>query len=404
VWILKKRAHVTGFYATSTFLNSTELRRMYLQEHGGAIRWIKFLSDFATSVNFSAYAPAVRDIVQYCPNLTRLDGETCLDETTLSALARSCPLLEELSICGRGYTCGAVVALSKHCTRLRELSLTCANVSDEECLIALIRANPGLQTFSTCAAGATERFLRELALNCAGLADFSINCVNVTLPSIYFLMKHCPLLSRMYIEDARFLPSAEEQPLVQCASMRSLTLSGLDILDEELDALLQCCPGLTELEVWSCDALDELDTLAVAEHCPALQKLAMFGNASAAGDEVLRCVGNRCPQLRELQIQEGEAVSDRGVIAVLRKCPLLEHLDVYGCKRITDKCLAILPACCPKLRVLIVCECPKITEAGVDAVMQGCADLAALGVDGCTKIKAKTRRAIEERYPSTQYV
>jgi hypothetical protein len=406
IWILRKGASVTGFYATAAFLHNHELRSRYLHDHGGAIRWLEFMHYIESSVGPDAYARCIRDIVQYCPNLTRMEGMDCLDEASLISIARSCALLEDLDVGGEECTHQAISELAAHCTTLRKLSLRCSNLDDETCLIALVRANPGLHTLSTCAPGATEAFLRELPLSCPGFADLTINQADVTQEAIYFLLQHCANLSSLYLEYGHFIPPEEALVLqpTHCPSMRTIVLSSVDILDEELDCLLQSCPNLTELDLSFCEDLEDLDALAVGQRCLHLQKLIVYDNASVVGDQVLLGLSKHCPDLCQLQIHDSELVTDLSLAEVIRTSPQLQHLDVQGCKGVTDRSLVILPECCPELSVLILSDCVKVTEAAVNAVIQGCAKLTALNVDGCKKIKAKTRNAIHARYPSTQYV
>jgi hypothetical protein len=196
--------------------------------------------------------------------------------------------------------------------------------------------------------------------------DLSMNLVDVTQASIYFLLQHCPL-SNLYLESCQFLPSEEVQLPVVCPAMRSLGLSNMDILDDELDCLLQSCPGLVELEVWGCHGLQELHRLAVGQRCPHLRKLVLFSNASVIGDEVLWGLNEHCPQLRELQIQQSHLLTDVGMYAVATKCPLLQHLDVRG-SGVTDRFLITIPQHWPALEVLILCKCLHVTEAAVNAV------------------------------------
>jgi hypothetical protein len=402
-WIMKKGVSVAKIYATPFFVNNRQLRRTYLQRHGRAIRSLHYMRNLCSSVNYSECTPSAVTVAEYCPNLTEFDAGNCLFEPALLAIAKGCFLLKKLMLCGTGCTQQVIWELSANCKRIQELHLTCRQLDDEACLIALVRANPGLHTFSTCGSGATDNFLREVAQNCPGFTDLSLLLVDVTQASIYFLLQRCGNFSRLCLESGHFQPSEEDQEPVLRPSMRSLVLRGMDLLDDELDCLLRSCPGLTELELSGCRYLTELEELAVAQRCPHLQKLVMYDCMSFAGDVVLQNLSERCPQLRELQIQECKLITDVGLSALTAKCPLLQHLDIRG-SSVTDKFLTTIPQHWPALRGLILCDCPNITAAGIEAVTQGCTELEALSVDGCQKIEGTAQCDIGARYPSEQYV
>jgi hypothetical protein len=59
----------------------------------------------------------------------------------------------------------------------------------KECLIAIVRGTPGLQSFSTDAHGATESFLMELALSCHGLTKLSLQSLRPTLTSLHAVLE-----------------------------------------------------------------------------------------------------------------------------------------------------------------------------------------------------------------------
>jgi hypothetical protein len=146
IWMLRKGAVASGLHVSETLINKYDRRLQYLTQHGRCIQWIQYgrYCEFDSECLNSA-----KDIAQCCPNLRIFKGWRCQDESVLTKIAQCCPLLEEIS----GFvncTSQAVLDLSKGCRNLKRVELECPNL-DEDCMIALVRSNPGLLSLCTYA-------------------------------------------------------------------------------------------------------------------------------------------------------------------------------------------------------------------------------------------------------------
>jgi hypothetical protein len=199
-WVFQKNIPVAGLQATTGFTGSHTRRCAYLSQYGHGIRWIEYSGSSISIGSQTRIRLSVFDVAKYCPNLIRLNvGEFDLG-VSLIEVVKNCTCLTELTVRGIQNPSEKITHLHIASESLRRVELF--NMALEEArLISLVRRNRGLRSFGTSAPGATLAFQRELALNCRGLQDVQLHCVDVTETSIYFL-------------------------LTQCAHLRSLTLKG----------------------------------------------------------------------------------------------------------------------------------------------------------------------------------
>jgi hypothetical protein len=312
-----------------------------------------------------------------------------------------------------------ITEMSKCCTNLKGLELATCEL-DDKCLIALIRSNPGLKSFSLRGGEASSRIVLELARNCTGLSELAVNYMDLSLDLLIYLLRQCGELSSLSItgcgfnnnsiadvtqhlsevsnDNSSLHPPTARAPVHQ--NMRTLRLDNFELFTDELDALLRACPCLTALEVWGCEQLEDLDAVPFGTYCPCLQRLSVLGNASVPGSAMLLDVSQHCSGLRSLEIHFSDNLTTTGLGAVARQCPLLEEANFHGCRDVTHHGLLALAKHSRSLKSLILTDCADLSEEALRTVMQSCDQLVELSVVGCTGLTAKLMRMIEERYPS----
>jgi hypothetical protein len=173
---------------------------------------------------------------------------------------------------------------------------------EEACLIALVQRNPGLLTFRTSAHGATPDFQRELALHCRDLQELELHRGDVTETSVYFLLTQCAHMTSLTLTSCYWYTAGTKADPFLHLQMRTLCLDGVDIMDDDLDALLRTCPNLTRLELKHCTELLGLDSLPLGTRCPSLTHLSLEENSSSLSDEMVMDISQHCQQLRALEI------------------------------------------------------------------------------------------------------
>ncbi|KAG5184809.1 hypothetical protein JKP88DRAFT_354359 [Tribonema minus] len=265
----------------------------------------------ATAAVASAAAAAARVIAggQWQLRTLSLEGCAAVSDVGAADLARASPSLTRLNVshCARvgEYGDGALVALGRHCARLRRLEAV------------------------GCHRGCPE--LEALLLT---------GCAAVTGAAVAALAERCPLLAELSLSGCAALADADLAALAAgCARLRRLDVSGCPrITARGAAALARGLRALAELDLSHCAGVDDAALAAVA-----------------------RCGGAaRCLRLRGCA-----AVTEAGVEALAVACPGVRRLDLSGCPQIgrlflSRLCQAALAgvARCGDARLVCACRLP----------------------------------------------
>jgi hypothetical protein len=394
LWILSKGAPVSGLFVTSNF--SLQNGTSYLQHHGRHIQWVDHEGNWRPRADCSQHTTA---LAQYCSRLMRLNASTCLDEEGLMRIIQHCPLLEELTVAS-SCTSQVVMELSRTYSRLKRLSLHARRLS-EECLIALVRSNPGLLSFSTNADGATGAFVFELAKRCSGLEELSLSTMTVNHAPLHCLLRNCPNMTSLRLSDILYVPPEEEFALTKFTSMRKFVVHVCEQTSRDvsqLGELVRACPNLTSLSLCYWPTLLDEAILPLSAHFSSLQNFFLGDFCGCrVRDEVLLDISKHYPQLITLEIPCSFDVTDIGLVAVAAHCPLLQLVDVTCCLAVTDDTLFALAQNCRALLRLLMIGCDRVTDDGVTAVIKGCPDLVDLEVDNSVELTDELRNEVKTR-------
>jgi hypothetical protein len=240
------------------------------------------------------------------------------------------------------------------------------------------------------------------------------------------LMRKCPNLSVLALNNAILSFSTLIALLGQCGKMRSLSLDTSELLENTSATLLKS--DLTEL-CFNAVTVDDADLLYILQNCPALQTLTLKlssvsahvlmnigplccqlqcleirGNTTSVDDGVLHTLSEHCTQLCTVNVTENWRVTDAGVCALVLACPLLQrlHLPVHSAD-ITDASLLAIGQYCVHLTLLELHALERneqLTDAGVTAVLQGCPKLRNFNFPNfrlCEGLSKEMRVALAER-------
>ncbi|RGB38808.1 hypothetical protein C1646_812418 [Rhizophagus diaphanus] len=81
------------------------------------------------------------------------------------------------------------------------------------------------------------------------------------------------------------------------------------------------------------------------------------------GDRSLFIIAELYPNLRYLNLWEAEAITDKGLCAIIGSCRKLEHLNISYCKNISDKSLFEIAENCHDLQEFHFAEARRIKDA-----------------------------------------
>ncbi|KAJ1426605.1 hypothetical protein B484DRAFT_330391, partial [Ochromonadaceae sp. CCMP2298] len=136
----------------------------------------------------------------------------------------------------------------------------------------------------------------------------------------------------------------------------------------------QNCPALLKLDVYGCAWLTDKWIRLFLQHCKGLRDLRGVRGLTDAG---ITALSLNCTKLEVLHLQGCKELSDVGILELASNCPHLQSLDVLGCQRSDDSIVAVAKRC-RVLRVLIVGR--RVTDAAIIALSLLCTSLQSLSV------------------------
>jgi hypothetical protein len=171
-----------------------------------------------------------------------------------------------------------------------------------------------------------------------------------------------------------------------------------------MQQLVTACPDLTDFALpckpfyYSYNGLaNDSMLLFIRSH----RKLRTFiaPHCNYGSSTVAACLGECCPDLREVDLTYCQYVGNSGIVSLAAGCRKLKRLAIANTP-ITDIALIALGQHCPGLQMLIVKGCRRLTDAGIIALARGCRRLQHLDAERCD---ALTRKCVEELAKCTLY-
>ncbi|KAF9960187.1 Dynein regulatory complex subunit 6 [Mortierella alpina] len=244
--------------------------------------------------------------------------------------------------------------IAQVCTNLRELRLTWTQVRDEN-LGCILRSAPKIsRLFLFSCSPLTSLALSHIG-KLAGLRRLELKNYNhVDEPSIVALLRSCPVLEHLVLEDVRLngilLDSLGETPLnIKILALTRSAPSGSLVKNllrnshsiqefslarnvhvalsvDELLAIQDSYRHLSNLNLESCKGLDNDALLVLFQTCSSLVRVNVSG--TRIEDSSLDALAANCPELRNLNLAWCAHITDEGLLRLLRSCRGLTFLDI----------------------------------------------------------------------------
>ncbi|KAI5059210.1 hypothetical protein GOP47_0025529 [Adiantum capillus-veneris] len=108
--------------------------------------------------------------------------------------------------------------------------------------------------------------------------------------------------------------------------------------------------------------------LATAINLPQFKNVEEINLEFAQGleDDDLRCLGKR--ELRSLNLNACQKITDLGLMVVARSCPGLKHFSIYWNLKITDAGVKVLLENCEGLTSLNLSGCKRVTDKSLEMI------------------------------------
>ena len=402
-----------------------------------------------------------------CPLLQHVDLEDCgAHDADMIAFAKECPRLEWISLrFSRGIGATGFMALTENCPLLRSVDFSGFEHLTDMGLIALAIGCPLLKSVKVryqnvsarsrldtlkyrCPKGSVYHSYHEdywevsddgvvaLVQGCPQLEIIDLTaCRNLTAVSIAAIAACCPLLKSIDIGAKIFVHAGDILAgLAQgCTQMTTMRLDcaedekciNVDITDEHISVLAQCCPMLHTIDLNGCTRVTDVGIEAIALGCPLLKVLSVRDANRLTGASLL-ALGAGCPLLEEFSYSKQATFTDTDFSFLLTECP---HLRVVECRNhvtpwqvLAEKCpnlqyillhgdrqCAMIVRGCHKLEVVEIgstttdgvktiargspllsdirlCDCDGVTDEGIIVLAGCCPMLHTIDLTGCTRV------------------
>ena len=173
-------------------------------------------------------------------------------------------------------------------------------------------------------------------------------------------------------------------------NLTELTLRSTSIDDEGIQHIIKRAKQLKVLNIELCENMTDKTLYCVSQNCPLLEELS-FGHSSGLNvdnftNSGLFSIAERSLNLKYLSILPNKNIDDDGVISLVKSCHGLTYIALNRCTKMTDISLIAIGEHCPLLREANFSNCFNISARGVYCLIRSCRGLNKLILSYCTGI------------------
>ncbi|KAG0213258.1 hypothetical protein BGX28_004831 [Mortierella sp. GBA30] len=252
--------------------------------------------------------------------------------------------------------------IARICSNLRELRLTWTQAEDQKLENILKRSPKISRLFLYNCKPLTTLALSHIG-NLEGLKRLELkNLIDVDEPSIVALLRSCPLLEHLVLEDVR--------------------LDGII-----LDSLGTTPLNITTLALTRSSPAGSL-VRNILRNTPRIKDFSLARNVhSMLSVDDLLPLQDSYKHIVNLNLESCKGVDSGALIVLFHTCPNLGRVNVSG-TRIDDMSLDALSASCPNLRSLNLAWCVHVTDEGLLRFLRLCSGLTFLDISTLDKFSA----------------
>jgi hypothetical protein len=405
-WAVTRKAHLDGIVINYQLLHSGDLLSDFLSLSGPAILWVT-ISYFRSDIEI--ISEHVLIIAKWCPNIQQLKvrGEQTEHIAAfwgkhVDVLTKSCRKLTDLSLRYIELTAQRMAAALNRCEGLQRLAI-CNYVGGA---IPVEIAIPTLKSLECRSPGLTDAVLRAIGQRCAKLEKLIVfrSEQQGTDVGVRAVLQGCPLLQETDVEYAEGISTELRMELARRRNLTALRTRDWVGMDDELaQGVLKASPNLIRLMCNSCcEWLTDVTLAVCAQHCPRVQHIELLccpritnnavrvlvsslvnlrsvdlSGCSQLTDDTMLAIAEHCPALERILCAIN--VSDAAVVKLAEGCAELSYVYLFG-TQVGDAGLTALAAHCSKLQALFLFRCPCVTAQAVQRVMAGCSRLEKMGL------------------------
>jgi hypothetical protein len=207
----------------------------------------------------------------------------------------------------------AVIKLSLGCKKFKRVHLMSRDL-EEGCLVALVRANPGLQTLRFRAVGVTEWYLfGALEEKCRNLTELYLEDGVLGDDNVRQMFKKCKRLRSLTLHNCTIqYVENEYRTRTTSDTMRSLVLDHTNISTGQVEHLLYACSQLTSLTLRYTEDFfdDEYPSLRSLRN---LEELIIRGAECSYPEDILQDLFSCRAKLRVLDVGNAVVLRNNGL-------------------------------------------------------------------------------------------
>ena len=322
------------------------------------------------------------------PSITRISLVNCksVRNSTCSLIAQTCPNLKSISLSDCiNITSEGIVQIARSCTELESIDLEgCCNIDDVAvrelslCCPQLVSVN-----FAGCL-NITNETLKELSRACTNIENLSLKkCVQISDPVFEELgnkLRNLDLSECNQITDNAVLSISRKSE-----RLTSLKLSGKQITDKSVHQVAISSPNLRELELNGCENISDYTIQCLARGCPELNSLCLSSCKNitlAAFQPNYNVNSNPSTPVYSSPFSPSFMAGNSPTPSFNN----LQYLDLTLCVNVTDEALDNIADRCPNLLELNLSSCEGITDKGLTCLVKKCRNIQSLYLYRCIRI------------------
>jgi hypothetical protein len=267
------------------------------------------------------------------------------------------------------------------------------NTTNQNIVLEVVKCCPNVRKLEAYGGGPWDVSLPVLTHAFRRLTVMTLVDAKLSKQCLAAALIHCRYLEQLEIRTCSDVPVE-----VALQSLKSLAICYSELSDEILCAIGQHCAGLERLWVFESSdeegyAVTDVGVRAVLQGCPLLRETDVEYAAGLSTE--LRVELARRRNFRQPYLRRWSDMTNDLALGVVSVSPNLVELDCWRCAWLTDAMLAACAFHCPRMETIILSGCPLITDYGVHALVarQG-ARLLAIRLDECTQLSDETVLAI----------
>jgi hypothetical protein len=348
-WAIPRNAQMDSLNISGRFTRVKPALREFLILSGRAVKCICIRS---LPVDDAAQ-DAFLEIASWCPNVTVVDirygsAYWLLSwDYCLSAFARQFQNLTHLTLCGIKNSSEGLASALRHCKRLENVEIRTGFAS-----IPVEVAIPTLKYITLYAPNLTDGVLTAIGQECHKLETLDVFATSemegygVTDVGVRAVLQGCPLLRQTDVQNAGDISIELRAELARRCNLTKLYFrdwwGGNDELAREL---LKVSPNLTVLDCAGCVWLTDATLAVCAQCCPRLETVVLDHCPMVTGEGVRALLVTHGAKLRKIGLAGCHPLGDDTLLAIAEHCPLLER--VVCPPDTTDAAVATLAQGCP---------------------------------------------------------